>query len=114
MLLDIVPDFGAESTPGLDVAPLAFALERMTPSLFAPALPGEALADVRSRKAAAADILDDLLAEYEEELEEDRPSGSQHLQVMGMPGSGKSVAGAWSVLDELLTGSASELEGDSR
>lgn len=66
MLSNIVPDWGVEGTPPVpEVAPLAFALERMRPDLLVPgALPGETLADVRTRRAAALDILDDLLAEY--------------------------------------------------
>lgn len=84
------------SATTVDAAPLAWALSRMTPSLFAPALPGEALVDVRSRKAAAADILDDLLAEYAEELEEsDR-------------------AGVWTLADDLLAAAAFELDGGDR
>jgi hypothetical protein len=64
MLETMVPDREPISTFPADVAPLAFALERMPSELFAPALPGEDLADVRTRRAAAVDILDDLLAEY--------------------------------------------------
>jgi len=60
----------AANSAGLDVAPLAWALERMRPELLAPgALPGETLADVRTRRAAALDILDDLLAEYAQHAE---------------------------------------------
>lgn len=69
MLSNIVPELGAESTSSglpMDTAPLAFALERMPSELFAPALPGEDLVALRTRRAAAADILDDLLAEYAE------------------------------------------------
>lgn len=68
MLSNIVPELGAESTcpVPMDAAPLAFALERMPSELFAPALPGEDLVALRTRRAAAADILDDLLTEYAE------------------------------------------------
>lgn len=68
MLSNIVPELGAESTCPVPVnsAPLAFALERMPLELFAPALPGEDLVALRTRRAAAADILDDLLSEYAE------------------------------------------------
>lgn len=49
--------------PDLDVRPLAYALSRMIPDLRALILPGETLPDVLARRDAAADILDDLLAE---------------------------------------------------
>jgi hypothetical protein len=49
-----------------DVSALAFALDRMTPGLWAPILPGENLDDALTRREAARDILDDLLAEYGE------------------------------------------------
>lgn len=47
-----------------DVRPLAWALERMTAGLWAPILPGESLDDALTRREAARDILDELLAEY--------------------------------------------------
>ncbi|MGI5208950.1 hypothetical protein ACQEU6_46230 [Spirillospora sp. CA-108201] len=53
-----------EAVAGLDVAPLAWALERMTPALWVPA-PDESAEECEARRLAAADILDDLLAEYE-------------------------------------------------
>lgn len=56
------------STP--DVRPLAYALDRMTPGLCAPALPGETPGQALAREFAAADILDDLLAEYAHDLDE--------------------------------------------
>lgn len=68
MLSNIVPDGGPATQP-LDAGPLAWALERMRPDLMEPgALPGETLADVRTRRAAALDILDDLLSEYADEV----------------------------------------------
>ncbi|MEV3927041.1 hypothetical protein [Actinomadura coerulea] len=48
---------------GIDVAPLAWALERMTPALWVPA-PGESPEEAEARRLAAEDILDDLLNEY--------------------------------------------------
>jgi len=54
---------------GADIAPLAFALERMTPGLWAPILDGETLEDALTRREAARDILDDLLAEAREAAE---------------------------------------------
>ncbi|GAA4155100.1 hypothetical protein GCM10022416_55330 [Actinomadura keratinilytica] len=48
-----------------DVRPLSWALSRMTPGLWAALLPGETLAEARARREAAADILDDLFAEYD-------------------------------------------------
>jgi hypothetical protein len=52
-----------DQRPALDVRPLAYALTRMVPDLHAVILPGETLTDVRARRDAAADILDDLPAE---------------------------------------------------
>lgn len=52
-----------------DVRPLAYALDHMTPGLTALILPGESWDDMMARRAAAADILDDLLAEYADEFE---------------------------------------------
>lgn len=49
--------------PDLDVRPLAYALTRMVPDLHAVILPSERWDDMRARWDAAADILDDLLAE---------------------------------------------------
>lgn len=70
MLVNMVPVWGLEGTsPMPDVAPLVFALERMPSELLAPALPGEGLVEVRTRRAAAVDILDELLAEYASGLE---------------------------------------------
>ncbi|WP_344919090.1 hypothetical protein [Streptosporangium oxazolinicum] len=47
----------------IDVRPLAYVLTHMHPDLNAPILPGESWDDMRARRAAAADILDDLLRE---------------------------------------------------
>lgn len=47
----------------MDVGPLAWALDRMTPELWASA-PSESPAERQARQLAAADILDDLLSEY--------------------------------------------------
>lgn len=51
---------------GIDAAPLAWALERMTPALWE-VVPGESLAEREARRLAAADILDDLLGEFASE-----------------------------------------------
>jgi hypothetical protein len=56
---------------GIDVAPLAWALERMTPELWE-VVPGESPAEREARRLAAADILDDLLGEFASESEADR------------------------------------------
>ena len=58
MLSNMVPEWGP------DVTPLAFALERCPLDWWAPMLPGEDLEQARARRAAAADIFDELLAEY--------------------------------------------------
>lgn len=52
-----------DQRPDLDVRPLAYALHRMVPDLNAVILPGESWDALRARWDAAADILDDLLAE---------------------------------------------------
>lgn len=52
-----------DQRPDLDVRPLAYALTRMIPDLHAVILPGECWHALRARRDAAADILDDLLAE---------------------------------------------------
>jgi hypothetical protein len=57
-----LPKIGIEQTP--DVRPLAWALARMQPEALAVMLPGEDLEDCRARRAAAADILEELLIEY--------------------------------------------------
>lgn len=57
------------ATPA-DVRPLAYALARMAPGLTALVLPGEDWDAMMARRAAAADILDDLLAEVGDELAE--------------------------------------------
>jgi len=54
---------------GADVSPLAFALERCPLDWWAPMLPGEDLEQARARRAAAADIFDELLAEAREAAE---------------------------------------------
>jgi hypothetical protein len=61
----------AERSPweggGLMVDPLMRVLEITEPELFAPGvLPGESFAEAVARRQAAADILDDLLAEAAE------------------------------------------------
>jgi hypothetical protein len=57
------PMTDTDQRPDLDVRPLAYALNHMIPDLHAVILPGETLTDVRARRDAALDILDDLLAE---------------------------------------------------
>lgn len=54
---------GGQAPP--DVRPLAWALERCPLEWWAPMLPGEDLEQARARRAAAADIFDELLAEYD-------------------------------------------------
>lgn len=72
MLWTIVPDVGRKGTPPpvrrvvRDASAMQFALDRMSPGLLLPVLPGEDLADAEARRVAALDIFDDLLAEYEE------------------------------------------------
>ncbi|MFI6512152.1 hypothetical protein ACIBCT_31505 [Streptosporangium sp. NPDC050855] len=56
------------SSPDIDVRPLAYVLTYMHPDLSAPILTGESWDDMRARRAAAADILDDLLTEAADEL----------------------------------------------
>jgi hypothetical protein len=53
-----------------DARPLAAALSRMAPGLTALVLPGEDWDAMMARREAAADILDDLLAEIADELAE--------------------------------------------
>lgn len=62
----IIPLARAESAMPLEVGPLAWALSRMTPGLWAPILPGESFDDALVRREAARDILDELLAETRE------------------------------------------------
>ncbi|MFG1755916.1 hypothetical protein [Streptosporangium sandarakinum] len=50
--------------PDIDVRPLAYALANMEPELQALVLPGETWDDMMTRRAAAADILNELLAEF--------------------------------------------------
>lgn len=65
MLSNMVPEWGPRTLRGvLDVTPLAFALERMVPGLWAPILDGETFEDALTRREAARDILDDLLCEF--------------------------------------------------
>lgn len=45
---------------------LAFAVSNMAAELLAPARPGETLTDFKARRAAAADVLDELLYEAAE------------------------------------------------
>ena len=54
----------SQGTRALDVRPLAWALERLAPGLWAEQLAGESPAEARARREAAADIWDELLAEY--------------------------------------------------
>ncbi|MFD8534308.1 hypothetical protein ACFV0L_43560 [Streptosporangium canum] len=56
------------TAPDLDTRPLAYALSHMEPDLRALVLPGESWDDMMTRREAAADILDDLLAEAAAEL----------------------------------------------
>lgn len=58
----------AASSPDIDVRPLAYVLTHMHPDLNKPILPGESWNDMMARRAAAADILDDLLTEAADEL----------------------------------------------
>ena len=70
MLSNMVPEWGPRTLRGvLDVSPLAFVLERMAPGLWAPILDGETFEDALTRREAARDILDDLLAEAREAAE---------------------------------------------
>ncbi|WP_242911533.1 hypothetical protein [Actinomadura terrae] len=85
MLETMVPDREPFSTFRADVAPpVAWALTQMTTGvgvprlpgeefldLWAPRLPGESPIDSLSRRAAAADILDELLHEYAGECAEE-------------------------------------------
>ena len=91
MLSNIVPELGAESTSAvpLNAEPLAWALERMTPELWASPR-SESPAERQARQLAAADIFDDLLAEYAAELESDVHPLVMHPVMGGMPGAGKS------------------------
>ncbi|MEU8199334.1 hypothetical protein AB0C10_36675 [Microbispora amethystogenes] len=57
------PMIETDQRPAIDVRPLAYALHHMIPDLHAMALPGEDWDDMRARRDAALDILDDLLAE---------------------------------------------------
>lgn len=66
----IIPFPRQNTNPPLDVRPLAYALSRMAPELTALVLPGETWDDMMTRRAACADILDDLLAEAAAELTE--------------------------------------------
>ncbi|MDL4777867.1 hypothetical protein [Actinomadura xylanilytica] len=51
----------------LDVAPLAYVMEHTEPELWEPALlSGESFAEAAGRRAAAVDILEELLAEFAE------------------------------------------------
>lgn len=54
--------------PPLDVRPLAYALShlQLVDDLLADELPGESELEARARRAAAADMLDDHLHEYDE------------------------------------------------
>ncbi|MFF4198273.1 hypothetical protein [Nonomuraea sp. NPDC001831] len=54
----------------IDVRAVAYVLAHMHPDLIVPVLPGESWEDMRARRAAAADILDDLLSEAAAELAE--------------------------------------------
>ncbi|CAL9359968.1 hypothetical protein [Nocardiopsis dassonvillei] len=59
----------ADTPDVLDVAALAHVIDHTTdPDLFAPALPGETTEELAARRAAAADILDDLLTEAADEF----------------------------------------------
>lgn len=66
----IIPFPRPRTAPDLDVRPLVYALSRMAPELTALVLPGETWDDMMTRRAAAADILDDLLTEATDELSE--------------------------------------------
>lgn len=66
----IIPAHVASGTtvPGARV--LARVLSSTEADLWAPIIPGESPADAMARHAAAADILDDLLAEFAHAAEE--------------------------------------------
>ncbi|GAA3165599.1 hypothetical protein GCM10010466_65460 [Planomonospora alba] len=69
----IIPLIPRPRTPlddELDMRPLAYAVERMTPDLWAALLPGETPEEARARREAAADILDELLHEAPAEIAE--------------------------------------------
>ncbi|MBB4920980.1 hypothetical protein [Streptosporangium saharense] len=65
----IIPLPQPRTAPDLDPRPLAYALSRMAPGLTALVLPGEDWDAMMARRQAAADILDDLLAEFAAEAE---------------------------------------------
>ena len=59
----------ADTPDVLDVAVLAHVIDHTSdPDLFAPALEGETAEELAARRAAAADILDDLLTEAADEF----------------------------------------------
>jgi hypothetical protein len=60
--------YASRPAPDPDVQPLAYALARMEPELWAPILPGESFEDALTRREAARDILSDLLAEYGDKI----------------------------------------------
>ena len=64
--MSIIPFPRQAANRPLDVRPLVYALSRMAPELTALVLPGETWDDMMTRRAACADILDDLLAEAAE------------------------------------------------
>ncbi|MEU8347856.1 hypothetical protein AB0C74_39680 [Spirillospora sp. NPDC048832] len=67
-MFNIIPR-GALSATIQDPEQLAWAISRMTPGLCVPGLlNGETLSEALARQVAAADILDDLMAEYAEEV----------------------------------------------
>jgi hypothetical protein len=62
--MSIIPlPYASRPAPDLDARPMAFALDHMEPELWAPILPGESFEDALTRREAARDILDELLAE---------------------------------------------------
>lgn len=67
--MTIIPLPTTENTvPPPDAGALAFALVHMDADLWAPILPDESFEDALTRREAARDILDELLAEYSAEL----------------------------------------------
>lgn len=64
----IIPLPTTKNTPPLDAGAVAFVLACMPEyaELWAPILPGESFEDALTRREAARDIVDELLAEYTE------------------------------------------------
>jgi hypothetical protein len=66
--VSIIPLESRSATSPPDVSALVWALRRVPLEWWAPILPGEDLEQARARRAAVADIFDDLLDEVAVEL----------------------------------------------